>query len=181
MLSGVEAALFVFVLATAIATALFRDVLAVIIVFSAYSLGMAIFYAVLKAPDVSMTEAAIGAGVTNLLLLLTLAMTARPPGERLIERPSIPGLLVTGAFAVVLVVTITAFPPVGDPSAPAWAHPEISQYYLEAAYTDTGVENVVTAVLAGYRGFDTFGEATVVFAAGAAALIVLHKEVFVRE
>jgi multicomponent Na+:H+ antiporter subunit B len=36
----------------------------------------------------------------------------------------------------------------------------------------------VTAVLAAYRGFDTLGEATVVYAAGVGLLIVLKKEVF---
>jgi len=57
----------------------------------------------------------------------------------------------------------------------------VTQYYIEAAYEDTGVENAVTAVLAGYRGFDTFGEAVVVFAAGIAALLVLRTEVFTGE
>lgn len=180
-ISGVETALFAFVLVTALATAVLRDVLAAIIVFAAYSLGMAIFYAVLRAPDVSMTEAAIGAGVTTLLLLLTLATTARPSPDRLTERPSLPGLVVVGAFTLLLVGTISAFPAVGDPLAPAWSHPEVTQYYIDHAYKETGVKNAVTAVLAGYRGFDTFGEATVVFAAGVAALIVLRKEVFTRE
>lgn len=180
-ITGVEAALFVFVLVTAVVTAMLRDVLAAIIVFAAYSLGMAIFYAVLRAPDVSMTEAAIGAGVTTLLLLLTLATTSRPLDDRWIERPSLPGVVVVGAFTVVLVGTVAAFPAIGDPAAPAWAHPEVTQYYLDNAYKETGVYNAVTAVLAGYRGFDTFGEATVVFAAGVAALVVLHTEVFTRE
>lgn len=180
-ISGVEAALFVFVLASAMATALLRDVLGAIIVFAAYSLGMAIFYAVLRAPDVSMTEAAIGAGVTTLLLLLTLATTVRPSRDHWIERPNFPGLLVVGLFTVVMIGTIIEFPPVGAPTAPAWSHPEITQYYLARSYEETGVHNAVTAVLAGYRGFDTFGEATVVFAAGVASLIVLHREVFTRE
>ncbi len=176
-----EAALFVFVLATAVATALLRDILAVIVVFAAYSLGMAIFYAVLLAPDVAMTEAAIGAGVTTILLLLTIAKTVRPAEERLLERVSVPGLFVTGAFLTVLVATIREFPAVGDGQSMAWFNPAVTQYYIDSSYADTGVENAVTAVLAGYRGFDTFGEATVVFAAGVAVLIVLKRTVFTRE
>ena len=50
-------------------------------------------------------------------------------------------------------------------------------YYLSQSYAETGVENTVTAVLAAYRGFDTFGEATVVFAAGVATMVVLRREV----
>ena len=181
MIPTIGIVLFAFVLATAVLTAIFRDVLAAIIVFAAYSLGMAIFYAVLLAPDVAMTEAAIGAGVTTLLLLLTIAKTVRPSTDATFERPSVPGLLVVGAFTAVVLATVPSFPAVGSETAPIWSNPEVSQYYLEHAYKDTGVENVVTAVLAGYRGFDTFGEAVVVFAAGIAALLALQTEVFTGE
>ena len=174
------AALFAFVLATALATAAFRDTLAVIIVFAAYSLGMALFYAFLLAPDVAMTEAAIGAGVTTILLLLTLAKTVRGDPDQRIERPNLPAVVVFSALLVVLVATIVEFPAVGDPGL-MWENPGVTQYYIENAYSDTGVENAVTAVLAGYRGFDTFGEAVVVFSAGVASLIVLRQVVFTRE
>lgn len=175
------AALFVFVLATALATAAFRDTLTVIVVFAAYSLGMALFYAVLLAPDVAMTEAAIGAGVTTLLLLLTLAKTVREDSGRVLESVNVPAVVVFGGLLVVLLATITEFPAVGDPTAMAWYNPEVTQHYIENAYDETGVRNAVTAVLAGYRGFDTFGEAVVVFSAGIATLVVLGREVFTRE
>ena len=180
-MSGLFAAvLSVFVLVTALATAVLRDVLAVVVVFAAYSLGMALFYAFLLAPDVAMTEAAIGAGVTTLLLLLTLATTVRTDPDRWVERPNLPAVVVFGALFVVLVATITEFPAVGDPGT-MWENPGVTQYYIENAYADTGVENAVTAVLAGYRGFDTFGEAVVVFSAGIASLIILKQVVFTRE
>jgi len=177
----IELVLFGFVLATALATAAFKDTLATIIVFAAYSLGMAIYYALLLAPDVAMTEAAIGAGVTTLLLLLTVAKTVRPGRDEVFERVHWPGILVAGGLTVAVLVTVAEFPAVGSPDAPIWSHPEVTQYYIAEAYHDTGVENAVTAVLAGYRGFDTFGEAVVVFAAGVASLVVLHSEVFTRE
>lgn len=180
MISLFEAVLFGFVLATGLATVLLRDLLAVIVVSGAYSLGMALFYAFLLAPDVAMTEAAIGAGVTTILLLLTVAKTTRSNPERLFERPNVPALAVCGAFLVVLLVTVAEFPAVGDPGI-AWDNPAVTQYYIEHAYKDTGVHNAVTAVLAGYRGFDTFGEAIVVFLAGTASLLVLKQVVFTRE
>jgi len=180
VISLFEAALFGFVLATALATALLRDILAVIVISAAYSLGMALFYAFLLAPDVAMTEAAIGAGVTTLLLLLTVARTVRTDHDHLFERLNVPAALVCGAFFVVLLVSITEFPAVGDPGI-AWDNPAVTQYYIDNAYKETGVENAVTAVLAGYRGFDTFGEATVVFLAGTASLLVLKQVVFTHE
>ena len=181
MIDAVAGALFLFVLVTALATAAFRDTLSVVVVFAAYSLGMALFYAFLLAPDVAMTEAAIGAGVTTLLLVLTLAKTVREHSDQTVELPSLPVVVVFGALLVVLLGTIGEFPAVGSDSAIAWTNPEVTQYYLEEAYRDTGVTNAVTAVLAGYRGFDTFGEAVVVFAAGIAALVVLRQVVFTHE
>lgn len=178
--SGVTAALAVFVLVTAVVTALLRDVVAVIVVFAAYSLGMALFYALLLAPDVAMTEAAVGAGVTTLLLLLTIAKTTHPETDRRFEQLNLPAAGLVGGFFVVVAGTVAEIPPVGAEDAWAWSAP-VSQYYPANAVADTGVTNAVTAVLAGYRGFDTFGEAIVVFAAGIAALLVLRLEVFTRE
>lgn len=59
----------------------------------------------------------------------------------------------------------------GDPTAPASNH--VSPYYLEHSIADTGTPNVVTSVLADYRGYDTLGETTVVFTAGMACLLLL--------
>lgn len=179
MISPVAATLIGFVVITAVATALFRDVLASIIVFGAYSLGMAILYTFLRAPDVAMTEAAIGAGVTTLLLLLTIAKTVRPSYEEVFESVDGLALAVTGLFAIAVFQTLGAFPDVGSQGLP-WGNSEVTQYYIEHSYADTGATNAVTAVLAAYRGFDTFGEAVVVFAAGIAVLVVLRREVFTQ-
>jgi multicomponent Na+:H+ antiporter subunit B len=169
-----------FVLATAVATALFRDVLSAIVVFGAYSLGMAILYTFLLAPDVAMTEAAIGAGVTTLLLLLTIARTSRPTTDRLRERVHVPAVVVVGAFVLLLCTAVLPeMYAVGSTEAPVWSNPDVTQHYITETYDQTGVENAVTAVLAAYRGFDTFGEAVVVFAAGVSTLLVLKREVLV--
>ena len=77
MISATEAALLVFVLFTAVAVVALRDVLSAIIAFAAYSLGLAIVWVFLQAPDVALTEAAIGAGVTSVLFLLTITKTDR--------------------------------------------------------------------------------------------------------
>ena len=76
-ITPIEVALFVFILITAVLTALFRDVLAAIVIFAAYSLGLAVVYTFYRAPDVGLTEAAIGAGVTTVFLLLAAYCFAR--------------------------------------------------------------------------------------------------------
>ncbi|KTG14412.1 DUF4040 domain-containing protein [Haloferax profundi] len=174
----VIAILLTFVVCAALAAAFLRDILSAIIAFAGFSFGVSIVYILLRAPDVALTEAAVGAGVTTVLFLLTIVRTVRPGGDRLFERIKVvPALLATGLVAVLL-TTMRSLPRVGDPNSPV-ATSEITRYYLENAYPQTEVENVVTAILAAYRGFDTLGEAAVVLAAGVAVLVVLRKEVYV--
>jgi multicomponent Na+:H+ antiporter subunit B len=177
-ITAIEGSLLAFVVLTALATALARDVLAAVIVFGAYSLGMAALYTFYRAPDVALTEAAISAGVTTVLLLLTLAKTTRIDHDVAFESVNLPAVGAVGLLFGGFLLTMGDIPAVGSPDAPVWSNPEVSQWYLQESYAQTGVENTVMAVLAAFRGFDTFGEAVVVFAGGIAALIVLHREVF---
>ena len=71
----------VFLIVCALIIARTRDLLAATIVFAAYSLVMAMTWQQLRAPDVAVTEAALGAGVTTLLFLLAIARTRRMEDE----------------------------------------------------------------------------------------------------
>ena len=177
MTGALEVGLLVFVASCAFATALLRDVLGSIIAFSAYSLGIAIIWVFLRAPDVGLTEAAVGAGVMTVLFLATIAKTTRPSDERTFERIDYRAAAIAIALVAVLSTTLFALPPVGAADS-AVVTDDVTRYYLDNAYEETQVQNAVTAVLAAYRGFDTLGEATVVYAAGIGLLVVLKKEVF---
>lgn len=61
----------------------------------------------------------------------------------------------------------------GDPDSPA--SQGVAAYYIENAYTDSRTPNMVTAVLADYRSFDTFGEAVVVTVAALSCLLILLR------
>lgn len=178
MITLIEAALLVFVVLSALAVVALRDVLGAIIAFAAYSLGLALLWLTLQAPDVALTEAAIGAGVTTVLFLLTLTKTVRPSAERTFVTVNWRAAPVAVAFAGVLLLTVPAIPEIGSASAPVIQDPDVTQRYIESALEETGVKNAVTAVLAAYRGFDTLGEAVVVFAAAAAVLVVIREEQF---
>ncbi len=54
-----------------------KDLLAAALVFSGYSLIMCIVWQQLGAPDIAMTEAAVGAGVTTVLFIVTISKTSR--------------------------------------------------------------------------------------------------------
>ena len=61
----------------------------------------------------------------------------------------------------------------GDPHSPASTH--VSPFYLQHSLEDAATPNVVTTVLADYRGYDTLGETTVIFTAGRACVLLLRK------
>lgn len=69
--------LLLFLIVCAVAVARTRDLLSAVVIFAAYSLIMAIIWLQLEAPDIAITEAAIGAGVTSLLLIATISKTRR--------------------------------------------------------------------------------------------------------
>ena len=102
-------------------------------------------------------------------MLATLARTnARErPGPRLRAVP----LALSAGLVALLVWASSDRPRFAAPGAPANVH--VAPRYLERGPVETGVPNVVTAVLASYRGYDTLGEVTVIFTAGAGVLALL--------
>jgi multicomponent Na+:H+ antiporter subunit B len=141
--------------------------------FGIYSLLSAALFVVLDAPDVAFTEAAVGAGISTVLMLATLALTERH--ERAHEqRPKRPDWLplgvvfVTGAFLVYGTLDMPAFGGAENP-----VHGHVAPRYLEESGTEIGIPNVVTSVLASYRGYDTLGETAVIFTAGMGVLVLL--------
>ncbi len=82
-------------------------------------------------------------------------------------------LLTCLAAGAVLLLAESDFPDWGDPSSPASTH--LSPHYITQTYAETHVPNLVTAVLADYRGYDTMFETAVIFCAGLAILLVLRR------
>jgi len=82
------------------------------------------------------------------------------------------GLIVVGLTGALLMYGTMDFPDWGDPNSPASVH--LSNYYIEQAMHDTQVPNLVTAVLADYRGYDTMFETAVIFCAGLACFLLLR-------
>lgn len=148
-----------------------RNLFAVVVLSGLYSFLMATVMVALDAVDVAMTEAAVGAGISTVLLLGALHL-CRSEEAKPAHRPWLP-LAVTLAAGLVLVYGTWDLPAFSDPAAPIHRH--VAPRYLEEAPRATGVPNVVTAVLASYRGFDTLGETTVVFTAGAGIIALLRR------
>ncbi len=83
------------------------------------------------------------------------------------------GIVIAIAVLIVLMYGAEDLPPWADPGQPASLH--VSPRYIERAFEETGVPNIVTAVLADYRGYDTLFETAVIFTAGVAVLMLLRR------
>ncbi len=154
---------------TALAVVRLLDLFGVVMLFGIFSLISAGVFMDLDAVDVAFTEAAVGAGVSTVLMLSTLRLTGR--FERRPKHGPLLPLLVVLVTGGALVYGSLDAPPMGDPEAPVHTH--VAPRYIEQGPVETGVPNMVTAVLAGYRGYDTLGEAAVIFTAGLAVLMLL--------
>ena len=73
----INALIIIFLIVAAIFVERTKDLLAAIIIFSAYSLVISLLWLFLQTPDIALTEAAIGAGVTTVLFVAVLARTKR--------------------------------------------------------------------------------------------------------
>ena len=146
-----------------------RSLLAVAMLTSIYSLLSASLFVVLDAVDVALTEAAIGAGISTILILATVALTSDE--EKAPQHTPLLPLLVVIATGAALIYGTLDMPHYGDPAAPVHRH--VAPDYLHHTPADIGVPNVVTSVLASYRGYDTLGEVTVIFTAAIGVLALL--------
>ncbi len=177
METAVDIVLLLFLAVTAIAVVRLRSLFAVVMLFGIYSLLSASIFVVLDAVDVAFTEAAVGAGISTVLMLGTLALTDRE--EKVPTRTPVLPLLVVLATGAALVYGTLDMPHFGAADAPGILHvapeylaDEVRQYDSDEA-TEVGLPNVVTSVLASYRGYDTLGEVTVIFTAGIGVLLLL--------
>ncbi|MDX1657001.1 MAG: DUF4040 domain-containing protein [Candidatus Competibacteraceae bacterium] len=147
-----------------------RSLFAVVMLAGIYSLVSAGLFVVLDAVDVAFTEAAVGAGISTVLMLGTLALTTGQERANPVHSFRLPLVVVVITGAALIYGTFD-MPAIGDPQAPAQQH--VAPHYIQQGPRETGVPNMVTAVLASYRGFDTLGEVVVIFTAAVGVLILL--------
>ena len=146
-----------------------HNLFAVAMLSGIYSLLAAGLFVELDAVDVAFTEAAVGAGISTIVMLGTLALTS--DRERTPVTPSPLAMLVVLVTGAALIHGTLDMPSYGDPSAPV--HQHVAPRYIQESGREVGVPNIVTSVLASYRGYDTLGEVAVIFTAGIGVLVLI--------
>ncbi|MEP5764164.1 MAG: DUF4040 domain-containing protein [Halieaceae bacterium] len=154
---------------TALAIVRTENLFVAVMLTSIFSLLMAANFFILDAADVALTEAAVGAGITTVIFLSALALTAQR--EKVVTAGRRPALVVVAVLATLIIYATFDKPRLGDPDAPV--HQHLAPWYLENTPELMDFPNVVTAVLGSFRGYDTLGEVFVVFAACIGVLFIL--------
>lgn len=155
---AIDALVCLVVLATAVAAVAGRDLLTGIVFFLALGIALAIAWVRLDAVDLALAEAAIGTGLTGVLLMTAWARLRRIPVATRDEGAG-PLHAVAAVAAAVLAVLVGRAVLALDPAAPGLADA------VADGLAVTGIGNPVTAVLLDYRAFDTLLETIVLVAA----------------
>ncbi len=173
MIVPLDLIIFAVLILTAVLAINVKDLLAAVALLAAYSLFASLLFAGVNAVDVSLVEAALGAGLTGVLFIGAILATSRHSMARRNLRRRYTMLPLIGAFLALMVYASIDLPDRGDPEAPA--HLGVSQTYLRDSLDDTQTPNVVTSLLADYRSQDTLGETLVIVTAALAATLVLIR------
>ena len=148
-----------------------RNLFAVVMLSGIFSLLAASLYVHLTAVDVAFTEASVGAGISTLLLLATIAITGEY--EKKNTRSNFIPLLIVVITGAALIYGTLDMPLYGAADAPANLH--LIPRFIEQSGTEIGIPNIVTSVLASYRSYDTLGETVVIFTAAIGVLVLLGR------
>ena len=178
MIEILIAVLMAFLVALALAVVRNPDLFAATMLMGIFSLLSAGWFNLMDAVDVAFTEAAVGAGISTVLMLSTLALVNQTVETVPRRRPIIGAIVVLITGSALFYATLD-MPAYGDPAAPV--HMRTAPEFLEDAVPRAedgeplavGIPNIVTTVLASYRGYDTLGETTVIFTGATAVLMIL--------
>ena len=154
---------------TALSVVATRSLFAVVTLSGVFSLLSALLFVRMDAVDVAFTEAAVGAGISTMLMLGTLALTSR--SERSDKKPQMAPLFLVVLAGTLLIYGTFDMPDFGAQDSPAQTH--VGPDYIERIPKEIDVPNAVTAILASYRGYDTLGEVAVVFTAGIGVMMLM--------
>lgn len=165
----IDVCLLAFLILIVIASMRITNLFVVTMLFGIFSFVTALLFLDLDAIDVAFTEAAVGAGFTTVLMLSALRLTGA--FENVKNQHSLLALFIVIVTGAALIYGTAEFPNMGDVNAPAQVH--VVPDYIQLTQQKIDIPNIVTAVLASFRGYDTFGETVVIFSAGVAVLLLL--------
>ncbi|MCL1993958.1 MAG: DUF4040 domain-containing protein [Spirochaetes bacterium] len=205
-MSIIRVTLLIFILFSAASVCLTKRLISSIILYTSFSTALSLIWILVIAPDIAITEAAVGTGISGVLFFVLLKRIgvveleySEEKREERVEKWSaksgakgkrtffnVMATVICASFTGVLLYTVIRLPGFGNAGNPA--NNEVPARFIEQGIQDTGVINAVSAMLWSYRSFDTFGEAMVLFVAVCSVFILARggiasevSDAFLRE
>lgn len=161
--------LLIFMILAAIVAVETKDLLSSVVAVGAAGLGLSVAFLILKAPDLAITQLV----VEILCLILLIRATIKRDIPSLNRRADYARLISAFIFIFIFIYfahfALRGLPPFGQP------YMRIAQEYVNEGLNKTGAANLVTSVILDFRGYDTLGEATVLFTAVMGVIVVLRE------
>jgi multicomponent Na+:H+ antiporter subunit B len=150
------------------------DYMKSIITIALISVLAATAYLVLSAPDVALTEAAVGACASSCIILFGIRYLKPEKNPSSITYKQI---IFGGIFLLIALCTICylSIPLHNYGDSGAILNDGVAAYYIANIEKDIGIKSLVTAILASYRGADTFCETLVIFTAGPCVIFIFGQ------
>ncbi len=152
-----------------------KSLLETVIITSIFSLLIGLSYLLMDAPDVAMTEVALGSCLSSCVFLGFLSKLPTVQKYNLKPTRVISSSIICIIFIVVLTFAGLDLLEYGAIDSPMQNH--LTKYYIEHTKTDIGIPSFVAALLASYRGYDTLGETAVILIAGISVLLLFSQKI----
>lgn len=161
--------LLLFMIFAALVAVKIEDLLSSVIAVGAVGLGLSLAFLILKAPDLAITQLVVE--ILCLIILIRATINKDIPlvrsGRWLFNTVST--LLFIGFFLIIAYFALKELPQFGQPTM------RVAKEYIESGLNKTGAANIVAAIILDFRGYDTLGEATILFTAVMGVLAVMRK------
>ena len=161
--------LMVFMIIAAIVAVRAKDLLSSVVAMGAAGLGLSMSFLVLKAPDLAITQLVVE--------ILCLVILIRATIKKDLPFSASGRWLFNTAVTICFLVVFLAAAYFSLKNLPAFGNAtmRVSSAYVANGLAETGSPNLITAIILDYRGYDTLGEATVLFAAVIGVLAVVRR------
>jgi len=161
--------LLLFMVFAAVVAVEIEDLLSSVIAVGAVGLGLSLAFLLLKAPDLAITQLVVE--ILCLIILIRLTIKKDLPlirdGRWLFN--SVSTLLFIASFLLFAYFAVRELPQFGTPIM------RVAKEYIEQGLKNTGATNIVAAIILDFRGYDTLGEATILFTAVMGVLAVMRR------
>ena len=161
--------LLILTVASCILAVVLKDLLACAIALAAMSLLLSLEFYILQAPDVAIAEAGVGACLSTAIMIVAIKGTKRMEEEYYMSIRNIVAVVMLSILAVFFVLTALML------SFGAPIKYQMDDYIIMHTQNETGTNSAVTTIVFDYRGFDTLGEATILFAAVSGVLMIFRR------